>query len=122
MKYCQGPLCHTYQTKDRLRGPKGSKVYQTRRRSSFYNLGGNACSMACERDWFEKFGERAVQHFGRIVEPIKLIADNAWHKRDDYNTNTQKFDIFYCYNSVTDERRPITKQQYDNDNFTLNSS
>jgi len=28
MKYCQGPLCHTYQTKDRKRGPKGAKVYK----------------------------------------------------------------------------------------------
>ena len=36
MKYCQGPLCHTYDTKDRKRGPKGNKVNQTRRRSSFY--------------------------------------------------------------------------------------
>ena len=33
MKYCQGPKCHTYRTKDRIRGPKGAKYYQTRRRS-----------------------------------------------------------------------------------------
>ena len=126
MKYCQGPTCHEYKTKDRIRGSKGDKHYETRKSSTSSSrlnyLGGNACSMACERDWFEKFGERAVQHFGRIVETIKLNSKNAWHKRDDYNTNTHKFDIFYCYNSVTDERRPITKQQYDNDNFTLNSS
>ena len=77
MKYCQGPKCHTYQTKDRLRGPKGNKTYQTRRRSSFYYLGGNACCMRCEGDWFRKFGEQAVNHFGRIHEPLKLTADNA---------------------------------------------
>ena len=29
MKYCQGPLCHTYDTKDRKRGPKGNKVNLT---------------------------------------------------------------------------------------------
>ena len=38
MKLCQGPLCHTYETQDRLRGPKGAKVRQTRRRSHFYYL------------------------------------------------------------------------------------
>ena len=45
MKYCQGPLCHTYDTQDRKRGPKGNKKNQTRRRSSFYYLGGNALSL-----------------------------------------------------------------------------
>ena len=60
MIYCQGPLCHTYQTKDRIRGPKGAKVYQTRRRSSFYYLGGNACSMNCERDWFNGLTEQEL--------------------------------------------------------------
>ena len=68
MKYCQGPKCHQYKTKDRIRGPKGDKHYQTRRRSSFYYLGGNACSGNCERDWFNKFGDQALNHFGRITE------------------------------------------------------
>ena len=36
LKYCQGPDCHTYTTKDRLKGMKGSKTYQTRRRSRLY--------------------------------------------------------------------------------------
>ena len=76
MKYCQGPDCHTYETKDRLRGPKGNKYYQTRRRSSFYYLGGNACNMRCQDDWFRKFGDQAVNHFGRIHEPIKLKQEN----------------------------------------------
>jgi len=34
LKYCQGPDCHTYYTQDRLKGIKGSKTYQTRRRSN----------------------------------------------------------------------------------------
>ena len=73
MKYCQGPKCHTYETKDRIRGPKGSKRYETRRRSNFYYLGGNACDMRCQADWFRKFGEQAINHFGRIHEPKKLV-------------------------------------------------
>ena len=36
MRYCQGTNCHEYRTKDRIRGTKGNKHYQTRRRSDFY--------------------------------------------------------------------------------------
>ena len=117
MKYCQGPLCHTYETKDRLRGPKGDKTYQTRRRSSFYYLGGNACSMNCERDWYVKFGELALNHFGRIHAPIKMTIDNAWVKDTDYNTRTNEFDIYYFRNKITDERSPLTREQYNNTNL-----
>ena len=31
MKYCQGPSCHEYKTKDRIRGSKGDKHYETRK-------------------------------------------------------------------------------------------
>ena len=117
MKYCQGPKCHTYHTKDRLRGPKGNKHYQTRRRSNFYYLGGNACCMRCEGDWFNKFGEQAVNHFGRITEPKKLVPENAWQKQRDWGNPV---DTFYAYNSLTKEQRPITEEQYNNDSFTLN--
>ena len=118
MKYCQGPKCHTYHTKDRLRGPKGAKYYQTRRRSFFGYLGGNACSMICERDWFEKFGERAVNHFGRIVKPIKLTADNAWYKFFDYRGYRDEPNTYYFVNDLLGERIPITQQQYQDENCT----
>ena len=110
MKYCQGPRCHEYKTKDRIRGPKGAKHYQTRRRSNFYYLGGNACSMNCERDWFAKFGDQAVNHFGRIVEPKRTECDNAWYKFRDWRTDHG----YYFVNDLLGERRAITKQQYDN--------
>jgi hypothetical protein len=117
MKYCQGPDCHTYETKDRIRGPKGAKTYQTRRRTSFYYLGGNACNMQCQGDWFRKFGEQAVNHFGRIHEPKKLLPENAWRKRRDWGDDER----YYFFNSLTQEQRPITEQQYDDDNYTLNT-
>ena len=120
MKYCQGPNCHKYKTKDRIRGPKGAKYYQTRRRSSFYYLGGNACSMACERDWFDKFGDQAVNHFGRIHEPIKLTADNAWRKQHgDYDHTNNRWN-YVIENRLLGERRPMTTEQYEDDSFTLN--
>ena len=117
MKYCQGPSCHTYETKDRIRGTKGNKFYQTRRRSSFYYLGNNACSMTCERDWFNLYGERALDHFGRIHEPKKLVPENAWNKMRDWGADNE---TYYTYNSLTKEQRPITEEQYLDNSFTLN--
>ena len=117
MKYCQGVKCHTYQTKDRIRGTKGNKFYQTRRRSSFYYLGGNACSMQCERDWFERFGNQAVNHFGRIVEPIKLTEENAWTKDYDYDWQSGTTSNYRWVNSLTNQRIPMTQEQYDNPNL-----
>ena len=114
MKYCQGPLCHTYKTKDRIRGPKGAKYYQTRRRSSFYYLGGNACSMNCQNDWYEKFGEQAINHFGRIVEPIKLTEENAWTKDYDYDWQAGTTNNYRFVNKITQQQIPITEQQYNN--------
>ena len=112
MIYCQGPKCHTYHTKDRIRGPKGAKHYQTRRRSSFYYLGGNACSMNCERDWYKKFGELALDHFGRIVEPKKTECDNAWYKSYDWRNGTNH----YFVNDLLGQRIPITREQYQDEN------
>ena len=110
MIYCQGPKCHTYHTKDRIRGPKGAKYYQTRRRSSFYYMGGNVCQLRCQDDWFRKFGEQAINHFGRIVEPKRTECDNAWYKFRDWRTDHG----YYFVNDLLGERRAITKQQYDN--------
>ena len=119
MKFCQGPDCHTYDTKDRLRGPKGNKVPQTRRRSSFYYLGGNACSTRCQEDWFQKFGEQAVNHFGRITQPIKLEAANAWYKSYNWD-NGYEIRSYVYRNKVTQEQRPLTAQQFNDSNYDLN--
>ena len=119
LKFCQGPLCHTYYTKDRLKGPQGHKTYQTRRRSSFYYLGGNACSTRCQDDWFQKYGTRAIDHFGRITEVKHLTEHNAWHKQYDWDSND---DMIYVYrNSITNEQRPLTKEQFDDSNYTINT-
>ena len=112
MKYCQGPNCHTYRTKDRIRGPKGDKHYQTRKRSEFYYLGGNACCMRCQDDWFVKFGQRAVDHFGRIHEPKRTDCDNAWYKDYTYGTNNNH--RHYIANDLLGRRISITAQQYEN--------
>ena len=115
MKYCQGPKCHEHRTKDRIRGPKGDKHYETRKRSSFYYLGGNACDMRCQAEWFEVYGSRALDHFGRITEAKVLTQDNAWSVRRNWRADNAP-DVYYAYNYLTDERRPITEEQYNNAN------
>jgi len=124
LKYCQGPDCHMHKTQDRIKGPKGNKTYQTRRRSSFYYGGGNFCSLWCQNDWFDKFGNRAIDHFGRLTEAKHLTEDNAWTKDYDYNwrdDNNPKSNYRFV-NSITKEQRPITEQQYEDRNYTLNIS
>ena len=122
MKYCQGPLCHTYDTKDRKRGPKGNKVNQTRRRSSFYYGGSNFCSLNCQNDWFEEFGNRAIDYFGRINQAIVLTENNGWYKRRNYYTWQRENGEpeFYFFNMVTREQRTLTQEQYNDSNYTLN--
>ena len=120
MKYCQGPSCHTYETKDRIRGPKGAKTYQTRRRSSFYYMGGNVCSLGCQDDWFRKFGARALDHFGRITEPKKLVPENAWVNIYGKYDHTNGRWNYLIENRLLGESRPITAEQYNDESFTLN--
>ena len=118
MKYCQGPASHQYTTKDRLKGPKENKTFQTRRRSSFYYGNGNFCSLNCQNDWFIDFGDKAIDHFGRLTEPKHLTEDNAWQKTYDWNSN---HDMIYVYrNGITKEQRPLTESQYNDSNYTLN--
>jgi len=118
-KYCQGPNCHEHHTKDRIRGPKGDKHYETRKRSRFYYLGGNACDMRCQNDWFYKFGEMAVNHFGRIHEPKRTAADSAWYKDYKYDRHDGQRGTYnhFFVNDLLGERRPITEQQYDDTNL-----
>ena len=116
LKYCQGPICHTHKTKDRIRGPKGDKHYETRKRSRFY-YGGNFCSLMCQDDWFREYGNRAVDHFGRLHEPKRTAANGAWYKDYKYNHNNGGNGTTYTHYFINDllgERRPITQQQYDN--------
>ena len=118
LKYCQGPKCHTYHTQDRLKGIKGSKTYQTRRRSSLNY--GEFCDTGCERDWFNKYGTIAVDHFGRLKEVKHLTEQNAWTKDYDYNGWNNTPDNYYFVNQITKEQRPLTKSQYDDSTYTLN--
>ena len=120
MKYCQGTKCHQYRTKDRIRGTKGNKSYQTRRRSSFYYGKENFCCQTCLYDWINEHIEQALDHFGRTTEAKKVMCDQAWYK--DYNygydhINNRSNNTHFLINDLLGQRIPITEQQYNDDNI-----
>ena len=119
LKYCQGTSCHQYCTKDRLRGTKGNKTYQTRRRS--YLHFGEFCDNRCYNDWFSKYGTMAVDHFGRLTEVKHLTEQNAWTKDYDYNWREGTTSNWRFINKITKEQRPLTEAQYNDRNYTLNT-
>ena len=112
IKYCQGPKCHIYRTKDRIRGPKGDKHYETRKIKHTYYFEA-FCSQRCYYDWFNKFGKLAVDHFGRIHEPKRTDASGAWYKAYDWRNGTNH----YFVNDLLGDRIPITQAQYDDESF-----
>ena len=119
LKYCQGPECHTYTTQDRLKGMKGSKTYQTRRRSSLNY--GEFCDTRCEHAWLSKYATQAVNHFGRLKEVKHLTEQNAWTKDYDYNWREGTTSNWRFINKITKEQRPLTEAQYDDRSYTLNT-
>ena len=118
-KYCQGPKCHEYKTKDRIRGSKGDKHYETRKRCHLA-YGNEWCSMQCYNDWLNKFGTRAVDHFGRIHESKRTGAGDAWYKDVKFHhsdTGHSRYDHFLV-NDLLSRRILITEQEYNNENIT----
>jgi hypothetical protein len=119
MKYCQGPICHEHKTKDRIRGSKGDKHYETRRRSHLY-YNNEFCSLNCQDDWLRVHGKQAIDHFGRLTEPKKVLCDQAWYKDCKYNWNNGvNRTTHFIVNDLLGERRPITQAQYDDQNYTI---
>jgi hypothetical protein len=116
-KYCQGPECHTYMTTDRKRGMKGSKYFQTRTVGRYGYGDNHFCTTICLGDWWAKHGTRAIDHFGRLHEPIRLAPENAWIKDYDYNHDGPTQHHFL--NKLTNERIPLTSEQYNDNDYTI---
>jgi len=121
LKLCQGPDCHTYTTKDRLKGTKGNKTYQTRRRSNLYYGNSNFCDQRCMYDWVNQYIEQGLDHFGRTTEPKHLTEDNAWVKQYNWDRGYENRSHVYL-NKKTKEQRPITEEQFEDNNYTLNTN
>ena len=114
MRYCQGTQCHEYRTKDRIRGQKGDKHYETRKGILYH---GEFCSMRCQDDWLTKFAARAIDHFGRIYEPKRTDASSAWYKDYTWRGVGDSRTIHYFVNDLLGQRINITEQQYNDDNL-----
>jgi len=121
-KLCQGPSCHMYDTVDRKRGPKGNKRNQTRTVNRYGYGNENFCTLNCQNDWWKEYGTRAVDYFGRLTQPRVMTPENSWDKRQRYSWQMENGQSeYYYYNMCTREQRPLTEQQYNDNNYTLNS-
>ena len=116
LKYCQGPKCHEHKTKDRIRGHKGDKHYETRKKTYYHD---EFCDQRCMYDWIDKHIEHGLDHFGRTREPKRTAANGAWYKDYKYNHNSGNGITYthYFINDLLGERRPITEQQYNDEDL-----
>ena len=109
-KLCQGPNCHTYDTTDRKRGPKGNKRNETRKIGQYGYGNNNFCTLNCQNDWWALHGNQAVDYFGRLHQPKVLTAENGW--RREYNSDYWHDNTVPRYierNIITQEKRPLTE-------------
>tara|TARA_R110000765_G_scaffold822_1_gene1981 strand:- start:197 stop:538 length:342 start_codon:yes stop_codon:yes gene_type:complete len=112
-----------YDTTDRKRGPKGNKRNITRNVGTYNYGGGNFCTLTCYNDWASEYMDRAVDYFGRLREPKAMTPENSWDKRERYYTWQRENGEprYYYLNVLTREQRPLTEQQYNDSNYTLNT-
>ena len=96
---------------------KGSKYYQTRTVGRYAYGDESFCTLSCQDDWWAKHGTRAIDHFGRLHEPIRMTQENAWIKDYDYNGDGPTQHHFL--NKLTNERIPLTLAQYDDNTYTI---
>ena len=121
-KLCQGPSCHMYDTTDRKRGPKGNKRNITRNVGTYNYGNGNFCTLGCQDDWSKEYMTRAVDHFGRLHQPKAMTPENSWTKRERYSwEHDEHVSTYYYRNICTNEERPLTEQQLNDNTYSLNT-
>ena len=80
-KYCQNPLCYARDTQDRLRGVKGSKVYQNRVINHNHYYG--CCTQQCLNDFLEININRIIGFIGALVD-TPTRPQQQYISRDEY--------------------------------------
>ena len=76
------------------------------------------CSLTCTNDWIKEHITNSINHFGRTTEAKHLTEENAWEKTYDWTSDNE---MVYIYrNGITEEQRPLTREQYDDSTYTLN--
>ena len=92
--WCHGSKCHTYETQDRVRGTKGSKVLRTRKikqntESSWYDVNNSYnyfCSQSCQNDFWQKHGN-AIRQIAPRHEPLETPCEVKTVTRQDWGGN-----------------------------------
>ena len=103
--WCHGPKCHTYETQDRIRGSKGSKVLRTRKikqhQNEYYDVNrawNYFCSQGCQNDFWNVYGNQIRQIAPRHepletrIEDPKKEEHEGWGGRKYYTTTINKLD------------------------------
>ena len=109
--WCHGPECHTHETQSRIRGSGDNKVLRTIKiKQGRYNGYQNGiwdyfCNQSCLMDFIREH----------------LTEENAWIKDYDWRGNADESHRHFFYNKITKERRPLTQEQYEDSNYTLNT-
>ena len=90
-KWCHGPSCHTYQTQDRVRGSKGSKVLRTRKikqetNSEWYSPD-DMYNWFCSQTCMHKFIRTHIQRVAAIAprnEPLETLINDPTKSESYY--------------------------------------
>ena len=73
---CQNPKCHYYDTKDRIRGFKGNKVYTTRKATNYFGI---ACTFRCLYEFWQHHSENIKRAIPEM--PIQSRPINTYYNR-----------------------------------------
>ena len=91
--WCHGPSCHTYETVDRVRGSKGSKVLRTRKlkihNPNYIHMYSYFCSNGCYNEFANKYIEQIIRIAPRL-EPLETRIEDP-KKVTRYNTYNPNF-------------------------------
>ena len=87
--WCHGPLCHTNQTQDRVRGTKGNKVLRTRKIKVSKYWSANSswnyfCSHHCQQDFWNKYGNE-IRAIAPRNEPLETPINVSKEEREGWN-------------------------------------
>ena len=97
--WCHGPECHRRNTKDRVRGSKGSKVLRTRKvrlgDPNYRSMYSYFCSQGC----YNEFANTHVEQIIRIAPRIEPLETRIEDPKKE--THQSRYNSGYFYTTTT---------------------